>query len=248
MSYTEPWVLGTGADVTLAAEHETEDTLTARTSLSLGGVVTARSRVMVTLETGLDMVTDAATDLKARTVWAGTGVAHDTRDFPANPRSGMRAWLSTRAGTRQADSGSAGLVSRVRAGLTGLEPLGRVLALFGNAAAQAVFSVADLGRAELPGLGGAGSVRGFREHEFRSGRAVWLNIETRLVPDRGTRVYPFFDCGAFEEQGRWRVISGYGAGARAATRVGVLGVDYGVAAGESLLRGKVHISYEGSFQ
>jgi hemolysin activation/secretion protein len=96
-------------------------------------------------------------------------------------------------------------------------------------------------------LGGARSVRGLRENEFASDRTVVLRAELRYLPDRQSRIYPFFDCGAFVHQGRWRFISGCGAGVRAATRAGVLGLDYGVAVGEHPLQGKVHLSFETGF-
>jgi hypothetical protein len=58
------------------------------------------------------------------------------------------------------------------------------------------------------------------------------------------RVYPFYDL-AFAQDYGW--LSGYGAGIRIESGIGLLGVDYGIRTGANPLQGKVHLSLQTSF-
>jgi len=96
-------------------------------------------------------------------------------------------------------------------------------------------------------LGGPGTVRGYREDEFVSSRVGWFSTELRYSLDRTSSVYPFLEVGIYQDSLGWQVKPGYGVGTRVATKVGVLGFDYGVALRDSPLRGKVHLSYDLAF-
>ena len=56
----------------------------------------------------------------------------------------------------------------------------------------------------MPGFGGAESLRGYREGQFRGDRVVYGGIEYRYGDPRAARVYTFFDAGAFSRRGAWR--------------------------------------------
>ncbi len=246
-SYTEPWILGTPIDVTASARQQTVDTTSARTELALAAAARAASFTTVSLETGYDRFADVVSRTGADVVWAGTGVVLDSRDFPANPRSG--AWLGafTRVGNRATDSARSDIVTHVELGLTGLVPLGRSLAWSNSVGLRVVYSAATLTSSELYTLGGPGTVRGYREDEFASSRVGWFSTELRYSLDRTSSIFPFLDVGVYQDSLGWPVKPGYGVGTRVATQIGLLGLDYGVAFGTSPLRGKVHLSYDVAF-
>jgi hemolysin activation/secretion protein len=177
-------------------------------------------------------------------VWAGTGVLLDSRDFPANPRSGVRLSALTRVGNRTSDSAASTVVTHVELGLNGVLPVGRRLAWSNSVGLRAVHSAAVLTASELYTLGGPGTLRGYREDEFASTRVGWFSTELRYRLDRTSSIYPFLDVGVYQDSVGWQAKPGYGAGTRVATQVGVLGLDYGVAFRDSPLRGKVHLSYD----
>ncbi|MEO0078997.1 MAG: BamA/TamA family outer membrane protein [candidate division WOR-3 bacterium] len=247
LSYTEPWVFGTGIDLTGRISHETEDTTVARTSFALLATGTTGPGPAVSFETGLDFLTDVSVRLASRTTWVGTGLRFDTRDYPANPTSGMVLSVGTRVGTRSLDSTRNGLISRPEVGIENVVPLRGRLLVYGDLVGRMVYSSATLSRYELVELGGAGSVRGYRDGQFRSDRTGVARLELRYLADRQSRVYPFFDCGVLLEEERWRLVTSWGLGTRAATRAGLFGLDFGVPVSESLLRGKVHFTYEVNF-
>ena len=247
LSYTEPWVLGTAIDVTASARQKTVDTTSAQTHLGLSAAARAATWTTVSLETGYDRFTDVSIRTSADVVWVGTGVVVDSRDFPANPRNGVRLSALTKVGNRAADSVRSDVVTHVELGLNGFLRLGRSLAWSNSIGLRAVYSAATLTESELYTLGGPGTVRGYREDEFFSTSVGWYSTELRYSLDRTSSVFPFLDVGVCRDSLGWRVKPGYGAGTRVATRVGVLGLDYGIAFPGSPMRGKVHLSYDVAF-
>jgi translocation and assembly module TamA len=246
LGYTEPWVLGTGIDLTGSARQETVDSTFAQTALGLSAAARVASGVHVELGTGFDRLTNAAARTAAGQLWAGTGLRVNTLDVAENPRRGVSLGVETRVGTRKQDSASA-TVTRVALDVGQVVPIGSTLAWSTALGARAVYSAADLADPELYHLGGPASVRGYRESEFAARKAGWVKLELRYLLDRSSRAFPFFDVGVYEGAAGWNVVQAYGAGARVGTRVGVLGVDYGVAFRDSPLRGKVHLSLETEF-
>jgi outer membrane protein assembly factor BamA len=247
LSYTEPWVLGTPLDVTASARQQTVDTTFAQTNLALSAEARAATWTTVSFQTGYDRFTDAQRRASAGVVWAGTGVVLDSRDFPTNPRSGVRLSALTKVGNRATDSTRSDVVTHVELGLTGVMPLGRSFAWSNSVGLRAVYSAASLTEPELYRLGGPGTVRGYREDEFVSARLGWFTTEARYLLDRASSVYPFLDVGVYQDSSGWQVRPGYGVGTKVATLVGVLGLDYGVAFRDSPLHGKVHLSYDITF-
>jgi len=247
LSYTEPWILGTMVDATASARQQTIDTTSAQTNLALSARARAAVWTTVSFETGYDRFTDALSRTSANVVWAGTGVVLDSRDFPANPRSGVRLSALTKVGKRATDSARSDVVTHVELSLNGVLPVGRSLAWSNSVGLKAVYSAATLTESELYTLGGPGTVRGYREDEFFATRVGWFNTELRYSLDRTSSVFPFLDAGVHRDSLGWQVRPGYGVGTRVATQVGVLGFDYGIAFRDSPLRGKVHLSYDVTF-
>jgi len=247
LSYTEPWVLGTSVDLTASARQQTVDTTSAQTNLALSASAPAATWTTVSLETGYDRFTDILSRTTANVVWVGTGVVLDSRDFPPNPRSGVRLNALTKVGNRATDSAGSGAVAHAELGLTGFLPWGRSLTWSNSVGLRAVYSAMALTESELYRLGGPGTVRGYREDEFTSTRVGWFSTELRYSLDRTSSVFPFLDVGAYQDSLGWQVRPGYGVGTRVATQVGVLGFDYGIAFRDSPLRGKVHLSYYVAF-
>lgn len=110
---------------------------------------------------------------------------------------------------------------------------------------------------ELFPLGGATSLRGYREEQFRGAHVELLQIEQRyLLTADGSRFAGFVDVGHISTRGTvlavpgepdqlWKI--GYGAGLRLATRIGLVGIDYALGEGDSPLSGKVHVQLESAF-
>ena len=86
---------------------------------------------------------------------------------------------------------------------------------------------------ELYTLGGAYTLRGFREDQFNGFRVGWANFELRYLLARNSRVFLFTDYGAVQRHvsGKVKTVNdllGFGLGLRVETRIGLLGIDYGL--------------------
>jgi outer membrane protein insertion porin family len=110
-------------------------------------------------------------------------------------------------------------------------------------------------------LGGATTLRGYREEQFRGSRVAWSNIEYRYLLSRRSRAFLFFDFGYYyrierspsenETEPQFLKIEefkpAWGLGVRVDTPLGIVGVDYGLGEGDALTNGKVHVSLVNSF-
>jgi len=104
---------------------------------------------------------------------------------------------------------------------------------------------------ELFYLGGATTLRGYDEDWFSGPRRVHTNLEYRFLTGRNSQIFTFIDLGSVTFIDRPSVFDklrvGYGFGARLESKGGVIQLDYGLAAGDSALRGKIHVKLGASF-
>jgi outer membrane protein assembly factor BamA len=242
--YTEPWVLNSPISLTAAAHNRTLDTNFSATELSLAGQIAVTEALQIQLLTDYEFVAAAESSLpSSSTWWGGSALDYDTRDQRANPSRGVLITLDTRAGARQ-------IATRTSPMLRSELDIATVLPII----QQWSFSVAAHGRDlevrdtvyqyDMFELGGANSLRGYNEDQFLTPRCAWFNTELRCRVGRMARIYPFYDL-AFIQGFGWR--AGYGAGIRIQSGIGLLGIDYGIAAGANPLQGKVHLSLQTSF-
>lgn len=79
-------------------------------------------------------------------------------------------------------------------------------------------------------MGGYNSLRGYFEGEFSSRRLGWLNSEFRYRLSPESRIYLFYDQGAYEINANKLKSDNYGIGfgIRIGTKIGILGLEYGL--------------------
>ena len=104
---------------------------------------------------------------------------------------------------------------------------------------------------ELFYLGGANTLRGYDEDWFFGPRRVYANIEYRLLVGRTSQFFVFTDLGTVTQVDQPTVFDplrvGYGFGMRLESKGGLLRMDYGLAEGRSVLKGKIHVNLGTSF-
>lgn len=104
-------------------------------------------------------------------------------------------------------------------------------------------------------LGGTNSLRGYREKQFTAGRVAWTNIEYRYLLSRRSFAFLFFDTGYYlrNENIENNITKlegfkiGYGLGLNIETGLGVLGVSFALAKGDSFSDGKIHFGIVNEF-
>lgn len=111
---------------------------------------------------------------------------------------------------------------------------------------EGIFSGGEIHPAELFSVGGARSIRGYRENQFRAERASYLNLEYRL--GRTSRVFLFNDTGViYREDTGWEFRNGAGFGIRSVSAVGIIELSFGMAERFSLDAARIHVSLVESF-
>jgi outer membrane protein assembly factor BamA len=247
LSYTEPWLLGWWLSLTGTAEHRVQDTTLSHTSFFLNAELQATPDLTIGLESGYSRVAGSDTASRSSTVWGGTGLELDVRDRDVLPRRGALVRVRTTAGERKDAVGLRGFVGRLEPDIELVGPALAALVLLNSGHIRYVYSSTELSSLEQAQMGGARSLRGFREDQFVSAFVGWWNLELHYRFGSLAAVYPFFDAGVLDSEDGWELAPAYGLGLQARTRIGVVGADYGIAFGESPLRGKVHFRYQTDF-
>ncbi len=140
-------------------------------------------------------------------------------------------------------------IRRVQWGVDGqvFLPVGRQSIIAGRARALWVGQKGDVPQTAGIWLGGAESLRGYREEMFWGTNAGWVNVEWRWLLGPKTRLFAFVDAGRIEGAGSRSWPVSYGVGLLANGRMGAVGIDYGLPRGESLGQGMVHVRMVSTF-
>jgi len=102
---------------------------------------------------------------------------------------------------------------------------------------------------EVYELGGAKSLRGFNENVFSGYRVGWSDIELRYLFGRDSRLFAFGAYGYVENLiYKYSDLFSFGFGLRTQTKIGLLGIDYGLGIQKGEMRnpldGIIHIGIE----
>ncbi|NQT65191.1 MAG: BamA/TamA family outer membrane protein [FCB group bacterium] len=102
---------------------------------------------------------------------------------------------------------------------------------------------------EVYELGGAKSLRGFNENAFSGFRVGWSDIELRYLFGQNSRLFAFGAYGYVENQNyKYSDLYSFGFGLRTQTKIGLLGIDYGLGIQNGEMRnpldGIIHIGIE----
>ena len=118
--------------------------------------------------------------------------------------------------------------------------------IYARLVSEGVFSSGYIPFPELFLLGGARSLRGYRENQFRGEKTGYLNLEYRFGAE--SRIFFFDDIGAFYREGNgWEVRNGMGFGIRSVSQIGVVELSFGVGDEISLSSTRIHISLAEKF-
>lgn len=252
-SYAEPWLLGAPIDVGVAGAQTVRDTTYTTTEGDL--LVTARmgERTSVAWSVGGERYAPgAATESATSSARTSLGADFDASDAPANPTRGVRlAGTVEYAAKKEKDGGRkerSGTVTLLGEAFLPVRPR-QVVALAGRLAAISS-TEEDVPLHEQLVLGGARSLRGYREEQFRGTRTALGTVEYRFLLTRRSRALAFVDAGYYYRGGSnyaRDVKLGYGIGLRAETRLGIIALDYGLGEGDGLLDGKLHVGISREF-
>lgn len=200
---------------------------------------------------------------RSRVTSIGAALRYDSTDDPLNPRRGIFYLTTVETGRKNTDQAGGGRrnFSRDKIGVDFqcLLPAWRSQVVSFGVHGREVKSNAppEILVTDQFRFGGATTLRGYREEQFRGARVAWSNLEYRYLLSPRTRAFVFFDAGyysGFEYAGLTSQLTevedsvyAWGFGGRVDTPLGIIGVDYGLGKGDPLTNGKVHVSLVNSF-
>jgi outer membrane protein insertion porin family len=249
--WEEPWAFGLPLDISASFAQERRDAqgftqtlLSADAGRNLGRLH-ARAGIRHERTSADSLTSSGATGIEAFASWSAL-------DTSLNPRSGLQYSVSWSALRKSYRFGSGGKTALTRTILS----FDHYLPVFtGQTAALLLgYRRVDTGKdvpdpADRFWLGGASSLRGYREKVFPADRALLASLEYRFLTGETSRVFLFTDIGHLwnRERSGDRTVTrtltrvGYGFGLRLQSRAGTLGFDYGLGKGDSPGQGKLHV-------
>jgi len=228
--YLEPWILGRPIDLSLKYERQPG-------FRSYGLSLTGRLRFRYLLEGGISYGRSELSGKGGRTVRFEAGFRRDVRDYALNPTSGEVEYvnLELTAGDYRLGRLIIGTQIYLSTRRNQVLALGAHIGrLFGR----------DVPPFELFSLGGANTLRGYTEGWFQGGSIAYANLEYRFLTGLGSHLFLFLDLGTTDPP---QLQISYGVGARLEAQSGRLNLCYGLARGDSILGGKIHVSLGTAF-
>jgi outer membrane protein insertion porin family len=269
LQYLEPWLFGYPFNLNARLFQRIQDSSYVQRIIGGGLEYLATEDISASAFILAEHVIPAAREIPSFTVYnsssitTGVGLKIDMRDDPIATLSGFIFENSYSFSTKKINGPSEYItettvtelnLQRITAGFGAFFQIfpRNVIALKvnGRELSGPFFEQSDLWR-----FGGTKTVRGYREEQFLASRCVWTNLEYRLMLSQRTYTFVFFDSGYYllepvPEIGIQRgedFIFGYGLGLALDTSIGLLGVSFAFADGDSFSEGKIHFGIINDF-
>jgi outer membrane protein assembly factor BamA len=249
LAYTEPWILGAPIGAKLNVQVTLEDSVYDERSAGVELFQDAdfHSRYLVSFARQYNH--DFASSSRSTAEIAGLGFQFDARDHVPSTLNGVK--LTARVNGLHRDLGDSTYFL-----VQSLDEL----ALWGNVG-RWVGHVLISGsgnwplegrdnRGELYSLGGANTIRGFREKEFLTNLFLYGNVELQFLLAPRSRASVFVVPALINRLGGdvyWRREIGYGLGMESGAKDWTFGVSYALNPNRSIGNGFIHLSVTNNF-
>jgi outer membrane protein insertion porin family len=269
LKYLEPWLFGYPFNLNAELFQRIQDTTYVQRKLGGALEFLATEDISASAFVSTEEIIPTERTIPVFTVYnsssltTGLGLKIDLRDDPIAPTGGF-LFETVYSFSRKSINGP---TEYITPGLETDPNLQRITAGFGafyEIFFKSVVAFSVNGR-ELRGpffeqsdlwrFGGTRTVRGYREEQFLASRIAWSNLEYRLMLTQRSYAFLFFDAGYyFLEADPDRGIAqnedyifGYGLGITVETAIGLLGVSFALAQGDSFSEGKIHFGIINEF-
>ncbi len=269
LKYLEPWLFGYPFNLNASLFQRIQDSSYVQRIIGGGIEYLATEDFSASAFIAAEQVIPAARETPVFTVYnsssitTGVGLKIDLRDDPLATLSGF-VFENRYSYSRKTINGPLEYINesieteinlqRLEAGFGAFFQIfpRNVIALkvYGRELSGPFFEQSDLWR-----FGGTKTVRGYREEQFLASTCAWTNFEYRLMLSIRTYAFLFFDSGyyllepipAIGIQRGEDFIFGYGLGLALDTAVGLLGVSFAFADGDTFSEGKIHFGIINDF-
>ncbi len=269
LKYLEPWVFGFPFNLNGSFFQRKQDTTFVQRKIEGSIEYLATEDISASLFIGSEQVIPTVLEKPVFTIYnsssltTGVNLKIDTRDDPYAPTEGLLLLNSYSFSTKRI-YGPTIFITPNLATKINLQRITIDFSFFYELFKRQIIA-AGLHARELRGpffeesdlfrLGGATTLRGYRENQFLGSRTFWSNFEYRLLLTRRTYAFGFFDTGYYlrnAEISRGITKSqgfkiGYGVGLNIETGLGVLSVSFALAKGDTFAKGKIHFGLVNEF-
>jgi outer membrane protein assembly factor BamA len=249
LAYTEPWIIGTNVGAHVDLKVALEDSVYDERSgeFTLFRDLDFHSRYLVAFARQFNH--DFAAGTRSQADIAGLGFQYDARDRVPSTLNGGRFSLRLNGVHRDLEDSAYFLVQSIGE-LSVWRNLGRwvghaLVAGSGNWPLEGRSN-----RGELYSLGGANSIRGFREREFLTNLFLYGNFELQFLLAPRSRASVFAVPGLINRLGGdvdWRRVLGYGLGMESGAKDWTFGISYALNPDRDLGDGFVHLRVTNNF-
>lgn len=269
IQFLEPWLFGLPFNIQGSLFQRKQDSTYVQRNFegALEYIATPEISAAITLSTQSTIPTERTTNMftvyNSSAFTSGVNLKIDTRDDIYAPTSGI-LFTNSYKFTQKTIDGPAQFITPDTKTKQNFQRLEFDFGIFKQFISRQVLAIAvharelrgsDFEISDLYFLGGARSLRGYKEKQFQGNRIVWSNMEYRFLLTRRTFAFLFFDSGYFlRNADETRLIpeisgfrNGYGFGINLETSLGVLGVSFALGKGDSISEGKIHFGIINEF-
>jgi outer membrane protein assembly factor BamA len=248
-SYTEPWILSLPVGARWEGRFLQQDTLFWEWNQDLAVFRDLGFSSKVEAEFGAQANRDLIAELRTSALRSGVRVLYDNRDRAPFTRSGSRANAGV-TGVRRDVADSSYYLAQALVAVERWDPFSDRLGLKLGARAASNFPLNRLNRGELHDVGGARSLRGYREREFQTNAYLLGDMELQFSVGRRGRLFGFASPGLVNRPvGHHdpRRVLGYGAGMELARGDWSVALTYALNPDRSPGNGLLHVAVENRF-
>ena len=266
--YVEPWIFGFPINIGGGFLQRQQDTSYVRRVVDLKSELMISEELSASLLFGSESVIPSADSAASRvfrssTTTYGVELQYDTRDDLYSPTSGVRYTTNYSFGRKRITNVPEEYSSNVRSRVI-VQKFALDLDMYLSTFMHQVLAFGVHGRELQSGqieegdmfrLGGARTLRGYRENQFIGSRVAWSNTEYRFLMARRSFIYGFVDGGYYlrpadDVRGILKTDAfkyGYGIGVQLETGLGNLGVSFALGQGDTFATGKIHFGLINEF-
>ncbi len=266
--YVEPWLFSAPVNLGGGFFQRQQDTSYVRRVVDFKAELMFSEELSASVLFGSENVIPSADSGASRvfrsvTTAFGVELLYDTRDDLYSPTGGARFRTDYSVGKKRLSDIPVVFSSRVSERVT-TQKFALDLDVFLSTFTRQVFAFGFHGRelqsgqieeGEMFRLGGARTLRGYRENQFIGSRIAWSNTEYRFLLARRSFFYGFFDGGYYfrpadDVRGIARSDAfkyGYGIGVQLETGLGNLGVSFALGQGDTFGKAKIHFGLINEF-
>ncbi len=253
-AYTEPWILGLPVGARWEGAFLQQDTTFQEWDQALFVFRDLGFTGKVEAEFGAqsNRATENGITVSTRAVRSGVRLTRDDRDRAPFTRSGSRASAGVTVVRREfrAIRDSAYYLAQASASWEGWRPLPGRFGLRTSLRGGSNYPLDRLNRGEMHDVGGARSLRGYREREFQTNAYLLGDLEPQFAVGRRGRLFGFISPGFVNlPTGRYepRSVLGYGAGMELARGDWSVAITYALNPDRSPGNGLLHAAVENRF-